>query len=325
MQLIPRLFPSSTRSITLLLAACGIAALAVAPASAQPRYQEQAVKIVVPWAPGGFTDRLGRMIADKMTRSMGQPVLVDNRPGASGAIGSEAVARATPDGYLLLITTSDSTVKLIQDRKVDPIGDFAQISLLASQPVYLAGGAANPAKNLGEFIAMAKAKPGQVTYASSGEGSAVHLAMELFANAAQIKLNHIPYKGMGPALTDLLGGRVDAVLLSLQGSTGHFATGRLRPLAITSTTRSPLMPDVPTIAELGVPNYKLTLWYGLAAPKGTPQAVVEALNKAAREAIAAPDMQANLKEGGTDPIGSSPSELLTFITSEVATWKTLIK
>lgn len=193
MKLIPPLLPSLIPSITLLLASCGIAALAVAPASAQPRYPEQAVKIVVPWAPGGFTDRLGRMLADKMTKSMGQPVLVDNRAGASGAIGSEVVARAAPDGYVLLITTSDSTVKLIQDRKVDPIGDFAQVSLLASQPVYLAGGAANPAKNLGEFIAMAKAKPGQVTYASSGEGSAVHLAMELFANAAQIKLNHIPY------------------------------------------------------------------------------------------------------------------------------------
>ncbi len=311
--------------ITRLLFSLGVAALTATPASAQPRYPEQAVRIVVPWAPGGFTDRLGRMLADKMTRSLGQPVLVDNRPGASGAIGSEAVARAAPDGYLLLLTTSDSTVKLLQDRKFDPLTDFAQISLLASQPVYLAGGAGMPTKTLGEFIAMAKAKPGHLTYASSGEGSAVHLAMELFANAAQIKLNHIPYKGMGPALTDLLGGRVDAVLLSLQGSSGHFTSGRLRPLAITSTVRSPLMPDVPTIAESGVPNYKLTLWYALTAPKATPQAVVDTLNKAAREAIAAPDIQTNLKEGGTDPIGSSPAELVGFVTSEVATWRTLIK
>lgn len=254
-------------SITLVLGSIGVVAVTATPTSAQPRYPEQTVRIVVPWAPGGFTDRLGRMLGDKMTRSLGQPVLVDNRPGASGAIGSEAVARAAPDGYLLLLTTSDSTVKLMQDRKIDPLGDFTQVSLLASQPVYLAGGAGMPAKSLGEFIAMAKAKPGQITYASSGEGSAVHLAMELFANAAQIKLNHVPYKGMGPALTDLLGGRIDAVLLSLQGSSGHFATGRLRPLAITSTTRSPLMPDVPTIAESGVPNYKLTLWYALTSPR----------------------------------------------------------
>lgn len=300
-------------------------AAVVSPATAQSRYPEQPVRIVVPWAPGGFTDRLGRMLADKMTKSLGQPVLVDNRPGASGAIGSEAVARAAPDGYLLLLSTSDSTVKLIQDRKVDPIGDFTQVSLLASQPVYLAVGANMPAKTIGEFIAMAKAKPGQITYASSGEGSAVHLAMELFTKAAGITLNHVPYKGMGPALTDLLGGQVDSVLLSLQGSSGHFGTGRLRPLAITSTQRAQLMPEVPTVAESGVPNYKLTLWYGLAAPKGTPTPVIEALNKAVREAIASPDIQAALKQGGTDPIGSSPAELASFVASEVATWKTLIK
>ena len=295
------------------------------PATGQPRYPEQPVRIVVPWAPGGFTDRLGRMLAEKMTKSLGQPVLVDNRPGASGAIGSEAVARAVPDGHLLLLSTSDSTVKLIQDRKVDPIGEFAQVSLLATQPVYLAVAAGMPARTIGEFIAMARARPGQITYASSGEGSAVHLAMELFTNAAGIKLNHVPYKGMGPALTDLLGGQVDSVLLSLQGSSGHFGTGRLRPLAITSSARSPLMPEVPTVAESGVPNYRLTLWYGLAAPKGTPAPVIETLNRAVREALAAPDVQAALRQGGTDPIGSSAAELGAFIESEVATWRTLIR
>lgn len=295
------------------------------PATGQTRYPEQPVRIVVPWAPGGFTDRLGRMLAEKMTKSLGQPVLVDNRPGASGAIGSEAVARAAPDGHLLLLSTSDSTVKLIQDRKVDPLGEFAQVSLLATQPVYLAVGAGMPARTIGEFIAMARAKPGQITYASSGEGSAVHLAMELFTNAAGIRLNHVPYKGMAPALTDLLGGQVDSVLLSLQGSSGHFGTGRLRPLAITSSARSPLMPEVPTVAESGVPNYRLTLWYGLAAPRGTPAPVIETLNRAVREALAAPDVQAALRQGGTDPIGSSPAELAAFIESEVATWKTLIR
>ncbi len=295
------------------------------PATGQPRYPEQPVRIVVPWAPGGFTDRLGRMLAEKMTKSLGQPVLVDNRPGASGAIGSELVARAVPDGHLLLLSTSDSTVKLMQDRKVDPIGEFAQVSLLATQPVYLAVAAGMPARTIGEFIAMARARPGQITYASSGEGSAVHLAMELFTNAAGIRLNHVPYKGMGPALTDLLGGQVDSVLLSLQGSSGHFGTGRLRPLAITSSARSPLMPDVPTVAESGVPNYKLTLWYGLAAPRGTPAPVIETLNRAVREALAAPDVQTALRQGGTDPIGSSPAELTAFVESEVATWKTLIR
>ena len=313
-----------TRRFILAIACLGLAsttALAQSPAS----YPDRPLKIVVPWAPGGFTDRLGRMLAEKMTKSLGQTVLVENRPGASGSIGSELVARAAPDGYTLLLTTSDSTVRLMQDKRVDAAADFEQIALLATQPVYLAVGPKMPAKTIGEFISLAKARPGDITYASSGEGSAVHLAMELFASAAGIKLNHIPYKGMGPALTDLLGGQVDAVLLSMQGSAGNFETGRLRPLAITSPKRSGLMPAVPTIAESGVPSYQLMLWYGLVAPKGTPRAIVEKLNKEVKSAIAQPDIQSQLKEGGTDPIGSSPAELVTFVDSELAKWGPVIK
>src|SRR5690606_25777841 len=183
-----------TRRILVVAACLGLAPV---PAMAQsPAYPDRPVKIVVPWAAGGFTDRLGRMLADKMTKTIGQTVLVENRPGASGSIGSDLVARSAPDGYTLLLTTSDSTVRLMQDKKIDPAGDFEQISLLATQPVYLSVGPNMPAKTLDEFIAMAKKRPGEITYASSGEGSAVHLAMELFASAAGIKLNHIPYKGM---------------------------------------------------------------------------------------------------------------------------------
>jgi tripartite-type tricarboxylate transporter receptor subunit TctC len=313
-----------TRKILLAMACLGVAsttALAQSPAS----YPERPVKIVVPWAAGGFTDRLGRMLAEKMTKSVGQTVLVENRPGASGSIGSESVARAAPDGYTLLLTTSDSTVRLMQDKRIDAASDFVQISLLATQPVYLAVGPNMPAKTIGEFIGLARKRPGEITYASSGEGSAVHLAMELFASAAGIRLNHIPYKGMGPALTDLLGGQVDAVLLSMQGSAGNFETGRLRPLAITSPTRSNLMPAVPTIAESGVPSYQLMLWYGLVAPKGTPQAIIDKLNREVKSAIAQPDIQSQLKEGGTDPIGSSPAELATFVGAELVKWGPVIK
>ena len=294
-------------------------------AQTSQNYPDRPVKIVVPWAAGGFTDRLGRMLADKMTKTIGQTVLVENRPGASGSIGSDQVARAAPDGYTLLLTTSDSTVRLMQDKRVDPAGDFEQISLLATQPVYLSVGPKMSAKTLDEFIGMAKSRPGEITYASSGEGSAVHLAMELFASSAGIKLNHIPYKGMGPALTDLLGSQVDAVLLSMQGSGGNFQTGRLRPLAITAPKRSELMPEVPTIAESGVPSYQLMLWYGLAAPKGTPQPIIEKLNKEVKAAIAQPDIQAQLKEGGTDPIGSSSAELVDFVRAELAKWGPMIK
>lgn len=309
----------------LVAAACLAFASSHAVAQSSQSYPDRPVKIVVPWAAGGFTDRLGRMLADKMTKTIGQTVLVENRPGASGSIGSDLVARSAPDGYTLLLTTSDSTVRLMQDKKIDPAGDFEQISLLATQPVYLSVGPNMPAKTLDEFIAMAKKRPGEITYASSGEGSAVHLAMELFASAAGIKLNHIPYKGMGPALTDLLGSQVDSVLLSMQGSSGHFQTGKLRPLAITAPKRSQLMPDVPTIAESGVPSYQLMLWYGLVAPKGTPQPIIDRLNKEAKAAIAQPDIQAQLKEGGTDPIGSSPSELVDFVHAELKKWGPMIK
>jgi tripartite-type tricarboxylate transporter receptor subunit TctC len=310
----------------LLAAAClGIAATSGPAAAQADGYPKGPVKIVVPWATGGFTDRLGRMLADKLTGILGQSVLVENRPGASGSIGSEYVARAAPDGYTLLLSTSDSTVRLMQDKRIAPDADFAQISLLATQPVYLSVGTTMPAKTIQEFVAMAKSKPGQITYASSGEGSAVHLAMELFASAAGIKLNHIPYKGMGPALTDLIGGQVDAVLLSMQGSSGNFETGRLRPLAITSPRRSELMPDVPTVAESGNPSYQLMLWYGLAGPKGTPQPIVDKLNRAVKTVMAMPDIQSQLKTGGTDPIGSSPQELVSFVDAELVKWGAVIR
>ena len=314
-----------TRTIALAVACFGLAATSAMADSQTDRYPERPVKIVVPWAPGGFTDRLGRMLAEKMTKGLNQSVIVENRPGASGSIGSEHVARAAPDGYTLLLTTSDSTVRLMQDKRIDSAADYAMISLLATQPVYLAVGPKMPAKTIGEFIATAKSQPGQITYASSGEGSAVHLAMELFASAAGIKLNHIPYKGMGPALTDLLGGQVDAVLLSMQGSSGNFETGRLRPLAITSPKRSALMPQVPTVAESGYPSYQLMLWYALVAPKGTPKAVIDKVNREVKAALAMPDIQAQLKDGGTDPIGSSPAELTSFVDSEVAKWGAVIK
>jgi tripartite-type tricarboxylate transporter receptor subunit TctC len=314
-----------TRTIALAVACFGLASTSAMADSQTDRYPERPVKIVVPWAPGGFTDRLGRMLAEKMTKSLNQSVIVENRPGASGSIGSENVARAAPDGYTLLLTTSDSTVRLMQDKRIDSAADYAMISLLATQPVYLAVGPKMPAKTIGEFIAAARSQPGQITYASSGEGSAVHLAMELFAAAAGIKLNHIPYKGMGPALTDLLGGQVDAVLLSMQGSSGNFETGRLRPLAITSPKRSALMPQVPTVAESGYPSYQLMLWYGLVAPKGTPKAIIDKVNREVKAALAMPDIQAQLKDGGTDPVGSSPAELASFVDSEVAKWGAVIK
>lgn len=302
------------------LAAFGVCATAASAAE----YPTKAVRIVVPWAPGGFTDTLGRLLADKMSKSLGQTVIVDNRPGASGAIGSEQVAKSAPDGYTLLITTSDSVVRLMKDKPVDVLRDFSHVSLVATQPVLLGVGANVPAKNVAEFVAMAKEKNGKVSYASSGEGSAVHLAMELFANAAGIKMIHVPYKGIAPALTDVLGGQVEAIFISFQSSGGNFKTGKLKPLAITSRARSPIAPEVPTLAESGYPSFVLTLWYGLTGPRGLAPEVIDVLNREVKAAIAQPDVRERLVSAATDPIGSSAEELRKFTADEVAKWSTVV-
>ena len=315
----PKSLLGSAVAATLILCAPAGAALAA------DDFPNKTIRLVVPWAPGGFTDTLGRVLAEKMARSFNQPVIVENRPGASGSVGSDFVARSAPDGYTLLIKTSDSTVRLMQDKGMNPEKDFTQVSLLASQPVVLGVGAGVPVNTLGDFVKRAKEKPGQITYGSSGEGSAVHLAMELFASEAGIKLNHIPYKGINPALTDVLGGQVDSIFISFQSSAGNFASGKLKPLAITSAKRTPTAPDLPTVAESGYPNFQLTLWYVLSGPKDMPAAVVEKLNKAAVAAMAEPDIRERLMKAATDPIGSSAAEATAFVKDEVAKWGRVIK
>ena len=319
----------------LLTAVAGAAAV---PAGMAADWPTQPVKIVVPWTAGGFTDVLGRMLAEKMAKSLGQPVIVENRPGASGGIGSEFVSRAAADGYTLLLTTSDALVYNVNvsvahqsnpaanpKPEYDALRDFTQVGLIGTQPVLLWVGSQVPARNLTEFVTMAKTKPGVVSYGSSGEGSAVHLAMEMFSDAAGIRMIHVPYKGIAPAVNDVLGGQVHALFLSLQGAGGHFQSGKLRPLAITSLQRSPLAPDVPTMSESGYPNFQLTLWYGLAGPRGMPADVVARLNKAMKDAIADPEVRDRLTKGNTTPIGSSPEESRAFLESEIARWTTAVK
>jgi tripartite-type tricarboxylate transporter receptor subunit TctC len=291
--------------ICTLLFACAAAAAADFPS--------EPVRIVVPWAPGGFTDVFGRMVAEKMTKDLGQPVIVENKPGASGTMGSEQVSRAQPNGYTLLLTTSDAMVgnlNAADAHQLNPaanakpgynvVRDFTQITLMGTQPVLLAVGNDVPARNVAEFVAMAKAKPGTVTYGSSGEGSAVHLAMEMFASAAGIKLLHIPYKGINPALLDVVGGRVHSLLISFQSAGGTIKGGKLRPLAITSLKRSPLAPEIPTLSESGYPNFQLT-------------------------ALAAPDLREKLTGSNTTPIGTSSEEARAFLNSEVARWSAAIR
>lgn len=311
-------------ALVLATASClpGHAAFA---APAGDAYPNRVIRIVVPWAAGGFTDVLARLLGDKMSKSMGQPVIVENRPGASGAIGSKMVAQATPDGYTLLLNTSDGTVKLLQDKSPHPAKDYTSISLIGTQPVVVAVGKHLPVTTFAEFVARAKAAPGKINFGSPGEGSAVDLGMNLLEREAGIQLNHVPYKGMGPALTDLLGGQIEAVLVSFQGSAGNFKNGKLTPLAVSSLKRSSVDPSVPTVAESGYPSFQLLLWYALVGPKGLPEPIVERLNREVRAALAAPDVQERLVGAGTDPVGSTPQELQRFVDAEVAKWSQVIK
>jgi len=316
-----------------------VGVLAVASLGARAaEWPTQPIKLVVPWAPGGFTDIFGRIIAEKLTKSLGQPVIVENKPGASGGIGSEAVARAAPDGYTLLLHTSDTLVWSIgmadafatdpaanQKPPYDPLRDFTHVTLMGTQPVLFLVGSHVPASTLAEFVALAKAKPGTATYGSSGEGSAVHLAMESFSSQAGIRMIHVPYKGINPALMDVLAGQVQALFLSVQGAGGNIQNGKLKALGITSLTRSPLVPTVPTIAESGYPDFQLTLWYEIVGPKGLPQDIVDKLNRAIKAALAEPDVKEKLVSGNTTVVGNSPDEARAFVAAETARWNAAVK
>ena len=268
------------------IALCATAALAPSMAHAQAdSFPERTITVVVPWPAGGFTDKLGRLVAEKMAASFGKPVVVENRPGASAGIGSEYVMRAAPDGYTLLVTSTDGTVKMLQGKGTDPVTEFTQITMLASQPVTLSVGPKFKGATLAQFVEEAKRNPGALAYASNGEGGATHYGMEILAKQAGIKLNHIPYKGTAPALQDLAGGQIEATLVSLQGVGSLLQGGRARALAITSSKRVDAAPNIPTFAEAGYPDFDLRLWYGMTAPKGVPEPIVRKLNQAIRAAL----------------------------------------
>jgi len=291
-------------------------------------YPSRPIKIVVPYPPGGSADLIGRMVADKMSKSIGQPTIVENKGGASGAIGSDFVAHAQPDGYTIAIAIADThAINPAVNPKLpyDAQKDFVPISLLATQPFVLAVGPSVQARTLAEFVASAKQNPGKLTFASNGPGGLQHLAMELFAQIAGIKLLHVPYKGAAPALSDVIGGQVDAIFISLQGAGGNLTGGKLRALAITSPERLTVAPDIPTFAESGYPRFRMAQWYGLLAPKGTPADIVQKLNAEARAAMNAPDVAEKLKAVGTEPVGSSAEQFQTFLAGEIVQWAKVAK
>ena len=296
-------------------------------AIAQP-YPSKPVRLVLPYPPGGGSDTIGRPLAQKMSESLGQQIVVENRGGASGNIGMEYVARAAPDGYTLVFAlTAQLAVNpaLFQKLPYDPVRDFAPISLLGSGGYILVVHPSLPAKSVKELVALAKARPGQIAYSSSGNGSGGHLAAELLNHMAGIKMLHVPYKGGGPALVDLLAGQVQLLFATQLASWQHIQAGRIRALASSTAKRPSSLPDLPTVAESGLPGYDAGVWYGLLAPAGTPREIVTRLNGEVTRVLAQPDYRKLLVNNTIEPVGGAPEQLGQYIKSELAKWAKVVK
>ncbi len=315
------------KSLTLATVVLGLAAALTTPA-AQAAYPERPIRWIVPFPAAGAMDNIARTLGEEMSQTLGQSIVVENRPGAGGNIGAELVARSPADGYTMLIVANGMAVNPALYRKLsyDPIKDFAPISLLAVVPnVLVANKAKTSAKTVPEVIASAKSQPGKYTYASAGNGTSIHLAGELFTSMAGVELLHVPYKGSGPAVTDLLGGQVDYMFDSITSAKPHIDAGKLTAIAVTTSKRSATLPNVPTVAEAGLPGYELSPWFAAFVPAGTPPAVVESLNRAMVEALRKPAVQKRLAAIGAEPIGSTPAELKQHLAKETDKWGKLIR
>lgn len=294
----------------------------VATAQAQSDYPTRPVRIIVPSAPGGGTDIAARLLAQELTKSLGESFIVENRPGAGQMIGISFVAQAEGDGYTLLMTASTLAINPAMYKKVsyDVFRDFAPISEVVALPNILVVNAALPTQSVQEFIALAKQKPGQLTYASAGIGTSPHMSMELFKSMAGVDILHVPYKGTTPGLTDLLAGTVNAMMVNVLTATPHIRSGKLRALGVTGTKRLPDMPDVPTIDEAGVPGYEAINWYGLLAPAKTPPNVVQRLHAEVVKALNLPEIKKHIASDGAVPVGNSPQEFTQRIRTDMDKW-----
>ena len=314
------------RSILTALAA--LAALRAIGAGAQAAYPNKPIRIIVPFTPGGSSDILGRAIGKALGDAWQQPVIVENKPGAGGAIGADAGAKAAPDGYTLLmghIGTLAVNPTLYPRLPYDPVKDFAPVALVAMVPNVLAVNPQVPARTIGELVALAKAKPGTLTSSSGGTGSAAHLAIEYFKLATGTDITHVPYKGTAPAVTDLLGGQVTMTMTGLPPLIEHIRAGKLRALGVASNARLPQIPDVPTIAEAGVPGFEATQWYGVVTPARTPGAIVDRLAAEIRRSLAQPELKARLEAEGAQPANMGPAEFQGLIRAEIERWAKVIR
>ncbi|MFT3802014.1 MAG: tripartite tricarboxylate transporter substrate binding protein [Burkholderiaceae bacterium] len=291
-------------------------------------YPTKPIRLVVPYAPGGATDIIGRATADELTKTLGQPVVVDNRPGAGANLGSEMVARAAPDGYTLLTTASSThgiSPFLYAHLSYDPNKDLAPVIVLASFANVLVVHPSVKANTVQELIALAKAQPGKLTCASSGFGSSIHMSCEMFKHMLGLDIVHVPYKGSAPAVTDLIGGQVDMMFDNIPSSIPHIHSGKLRALATTGAQRASTLPELPTMIESGVADYQAGAWFGLAVPAGTPADIVAKLNAAGRKAVEAPGFVKHIKELGYDIVGGTPEQMAAMIDDEVRRWGPIVK
>jgi tripartite-type tricarboxylate transporter receptor subunit TctC len=285
------------------------------------------IRMVVPLSPGGFADVPGRILAARLSSLLGYNVFVENRPGAGGTIGADFVAKSAPDGYTLLFTGTPHVISAWIYKKLpyDALKDFEPVALVASGPYVLVVNPQLPVHSVRELIAAAKAQPGKIDYASSGNGSAQHLVSALFASMAGIELNHVPYKGSGPAMQDLLGGQVKVSFAGIPNVLPHVKAGRLRALAVSTPQRSPDLPDVPTVAEAGVPGYQATLWLNLAAPPGTPAEIVQRLYAETAKALQDAELQQSFRAAGVEASPMNPQELAGFMRGEYEKWGKVVR
>jgi tripartite-type tricarboxylate transporter receptor subunit TctC len=290
-------------------------------------YPAKPVRWIIPFPPGGAMDVMARALGPKMAESLGQPVVVENRPGAGGVIGSDVVAKAPPDGYTIMIVSIGQAVNpsLYPKLPFDPIKDFEPVTLVGVVPNVLVVHPSVKANSVAELVALAKAQPGKLNYASAGNGTSIHLAGELFAAMAGVDITHVPYKGSGPAVTDLLGGQVNLMFDSITSAKPHIQAGKLRALGVTSQRRSTALPNVPTIAEAGIKGYEVSPWFAVFVPAKTPKAVVDRLHSEITKALKSPDIQERFASIGAEPVGSTPEQLAAHLERETARWSKIIR
>jgi tripartite-type tricarboxylate transporter receptor subunit TctC len=309
------------------LALAGLLAVALAPSSARADYPDRPIRIIVPYTPGGTVDVLARMIGPKLTEAWGQPVVIENRPGAGGNIGADFVAKSPADGYTLFLSTNAPltiNVALYKSVKYDPLKDFAPIIVAGENALLLVANPSVPANSLKELIALAKAKPGELSAGTSGLGTTAHLSLEQFNKLAGVKLTHIPYRGGAPSVQAAVAGEVPLTFTDIVPAVPLVRDGRLRALATTGARRAGVAPDVPTMAEQGLAGFNIVAWVGLVAPAGTPKDIVTKLNREVLKALNEPDLRGKLVAMGIDPIGNSPEEFSELLRTDVPRWKTIV-